>query len=72
MRELHICLLNRSGCSARVTSTSLYTKLKKHLKKHLKLIDIAHEPYLETSDCSNVLKIWFTEMLFHHNVFCLS
>lgn len=71
MRELHICLLNRSGCSACVAPTSLYMKLKKRLKKHLKLIDIAHTPYFETSDCSIILKIWFPKMLFHHHAFCL-
>lgn len=65
MKELHIFLLNRSGCSACVTPTLMYRKLKKHLK----LIDVAHRPCFETSDCSIVLKIWFTKMLFHNNAF---
>lgn len=42
MRELHLCLLNRSGCSACVPPTSQYMKPKKHLQKHLELRHRAH------------------------------
>lgn len=42
MRELHLCLLNRSGCSACVPPVSQYMEPKMPLQKQLELRHRAH------------------------------